>query len=153
MERFHKILVPLDTSALATRALDLALRLAREYQAKLILLGVRSEAAPLDHGPAERAIDTIEGDTEALLRFAQGRIPAGWDLPPDTLQAEIRSGFVVGAIVEAAEEHMVDLIVMGTHGRQGISEIFTGSTTEQVMAKSTASVLAVKPVGYPYLRD
>ncbi len=153
MDRFHKILVPLDTSALATRALDLALRLAQASDAQVILLGVRAGAAPLEHGPAERAIDTIELDTSALLAFGRSRFAEGVSLPDGALVAEIRSGAVAQVVLQAAEEHMVDLIVMGTHGRQGFAEMFTGSTTEQVLAKATASVLAVKPVGFPYLRD
>ena len=45
------------------------------------------------------------------------------------------------------------MVVMGTHGRDKLSELFTGSTTEQIVAKSPASVLVLKPEGYPYLRD
>ncbi len=154
MVHYKKILVPLDDSPLAGRALDAALSMAERFEASVVLLEVRKDAAPLDNAATPGALDTVDEDEASLLNMAKEVLgKGGHQLPADRISAEVRSGAITAAIVDAATEHMVDLIVMGTHGRKGITEMFTGSTTEQVMARTSASVLTVKPEGFPYLRD
>ncbi len=152
MTAYHKILVPLDDTEIGQRALDLALRLAGLFEAGVVLLRVQPRPADLEAKQARKDLDAIEHSSRALLERARARAKA-LGLTVEDLEVEIRAGKVVDAIVEAAEETMADLVVMGTHGRQGLAQLLTGSNTERVLARTTASVLAVKPVGYPYLRD
>ena len=156
MQKFKTILCPIDTSPLAGRALDVAVSIAEKFDSKLILLEVRATAAPLSPGnPTETqaALDVIEHGTGQLMDVARAHLSDGHDLSSRDVSVEVRVGPVVATIVDAAAEHEVDLIVMGTHGRSGLTELFTGSTTEQVQAKTSASVLAVKPEGFPFLRS
>lgn len=149
---FHKILVPLDATDLADRALQIALSLAGAFDAELILLSVRSEAPSLDQGETEDDMDAIEREGQALVEMARNKLP-GTGASEDRIRTEIRSGSPAEAIVQAAQDLMADLIVMGTHGRVGLRKKLTGSITEKVQARTSASVLAVKPLGFPYLRE
>ena len=56
-----------------------------------------------------------------------------------------------GAIVRYANEHQIDLIVMGTHGRGGISHVFMGSVAERVVRTATCPVLTVHHPEHEFL--
>lgn len=151
-----KILVPLDKSNLDYKVLETALSLADRYDAEIVALRIRKEAAPLDMELQDRTrhdLDAIEKETLATVAEATKTLREGHTVRAERVKAEVRSGPIVETVVQAAEELMVDLIVMGTHGRHGLAEVFTGSTTEQVVAKTPVSVLVIKPSGFPYLRD
>jgi len=157
MRTIARILVPLDASEMAQHALEFALRTADLYGAHLLVMHIASDPAsldPLDPKASEVDLDVIERDTVdlrgAALRLAE-RLELG--IGGDRIEAEIRSGPVTTILHEAVEEHRIDLIVMATHGRKGLAEQLTGSTTEQIVAKSPASVVVLKPEGFPYLRD
>lgn len=154
MAVYRKILVPLDESALSDRVLDTALATAQWSGAELVLLRVTAERASLAPGESDVDLRVIGEEADTLLARAAARARA-CDPPitGDRVRAEIRVGNVADTIVAAAEELMVDLIVMGTHGREGLKEQFTGSTSEQVLARAPASVFILRPEGYPYLRD
>lgn len=152
METYRKIVVPLDETEIGDRALDVALRFAAAFGSELILLRVHADPAPLEAGVAERRLDQI--DREVAYLVARARLRAlELGLRVGELHGEVRAGAVVAAIIDAVEEHMADLVIMGTHGRRGLTEMLAGSTTERLLARTTASVLAVKPPGFPYLRD
>lgn len=149
MAVYHKILVPLDRSALADRVLDVALATARSNEAELVLLHVRASAAALDNRGATQDLDAIEREVSTLMARARARPGAG-GVP---MRGEVRSGDVVDAVVAAVEELHVDLVVMGSHGRSGLLEQITGSTTEQALGRLPVSVFVVRPAGFPYLTD
>jgi nucleotide-binding universal stress UspA family protein len=127
------VLVPLDFSATADRALDYAIALAQQLHARLTLLHV-FDLTPLAMGdPATgvpvTALDTLETEAHQLLQASLERVQRAG------LQGE--SLFVQGtpthAIVETAGERKVDLIVMGTHGRTGLTHVLLGSVAEHVI--------------------
>ncbi len=154
MRRVEKILVPLDHSELARDVLDMALVVADRFGAELRVLRIFKGPASLERGEADTDLNVIERETVELRQLAMDRVRAmELQLGGDQVQAEVRAGPLVPVIHEAVEEHGVDLVVMGTHGRNKLSELFTGSTTEQIVSRSPASVLVLKPEGFPYLRD
>ncbi len=152
MAVFHKIVVPVPPAAtdLSERALEAALHTAAWSGATVILLQVEAVAPSLDLKQANEDMAYIESETSALKARAAAS-DAG--IPAERIVAEVRSGDVVEAILASAEEQAADLIVMGTHGRSGMWEWLTGSTTEQVMARSPVSVVVVRPQGFPYLTE
>ncbi len=150
---FQKILVPVDASDLTLRAVEVALSLADRFGSEVVLLHIRKKAATLEHGDAEVELDDIEAQSKRLLALGLARLRNDHSVKASQVTSEVRAGPVVQIIEEAAEELMVGLIVMGTHGRHRVSEVLTGSTAEQVVVKTSASVLVVKPEGYPFLRD
>ena len=150
---FKKILVPMDASDLSQRALGVALSVAEKFQSDLIVVWSRLNAAALQGTEADEDLRALEHEFEGLRGQVLAKLQEGYSMSPDKVRVEVRAGPPVQTIVDAAAEEMVDLIVMGTHGRTGLTEIFTGSMTERVAAQTSASVLAVKPTGFPFLRD
>lgn len=157
MRKIAKILAPLDESEMADHALEFALRSADMYGAHLLVMRIAPDPAkldPLDPSAAEVDLDVIERETIELRQHALRQAEAmQLAIGGDRIEAELRSGPVTTIIHETVEEHHIDLIVMATHGRKGLAEQFTGSTTERIVAKSPASVVVLKPEGFPYLRD
>ena len=153
MSPFNKILVPLDDGELSDRALDIAIEMAHRFDTDLVVVSVRRDPVSLDEKQVTADLEDVE--TEARIMKARIREHVGGIAPlaEGRISVEVRVGNVVRAIVDAAEENHIDLIVMGTHGRVGLADHLVGSTTERVQARVTASVLAVRPLGFPYLRD
>ncbi|MFT4621861.1 MAG: nucleotide-binding universal stress UspA family protein [Myxococcota bacterium] len=147
-----KVMVPLDQSQLARKVLDMALSIVDKFDADLVLLRIDHRPATLDADVVEQDLDYIDKETEALLDEATERLGAH-TIHRSRISAEVRSGPLVETIAAAVQEHMIDLVIMGTHGRSGLYEQLTGSTSEQIVANTSVSVLVVKPDGFPYLRD
>lgn len=143
--RLRRILIPLDFSAHSSKALPLATRLAREFEASLVLLHVTEPVAyPTDFGYAPAATDGLQ---ESFQRDAQERL--------DTLAAELRSaGFSVETalrvgrpfqeISTAASELRADMIVVTTHGYTGLTHVLLGSTAERVVRHAPCPVLVFR---------
>ena len=136
----RKILVPTDLSRQSTVALEMAASLARARDAELIILHV--EEPPLAYGGGEAFVGLTEPTSEQLLqRLEQIR-------PPDPeMRHEHRmvSGLPADTIVRMAEDEGVDMIVMSTHGRTGLSRMLMGSVAEAVVRQASCPVLTVKP--------
>jgi universal stress protein A len=139
MAPLHTILHPTDFSPRAECALQLACALARDYGARLVLLHV-APSPPLTYGEGVMPVDT-----GAYLREARDQL-AALQLPADNVRAERRfeSGEPALEIVRVAKDLKADLIVMGTHGRSGLSRILMGSTAEKVLRQATCPVLTMK---------
>ena len=148
---FKKILVPVDRSALAPTELKTALAMAGRFEAQVTVLRILPEAASLKAGETEVDLNVVEHETKELLAEALAQLDVG--MSAEHVHAEVRSGPVVSTILGAAEEGHTDLIVVGSHGRHRAIEWLTGSTAEQLVAKAAASVLVIKPAGFPFLRE
>jgi nucleotide-binding universal stress UspA family protein len=61
------------------------------------------------------------------------------------------TGFAVEEIVKYAEDHVIDLIVVGTHGLTGLSHLLIGSVAEKLVRVATCPVLTVRPGGHQFL--
>lgn len=134
----HKILVPLDGSALAEQALAPAGTLARQCGASLVLLrAVPFYAATSEHLAVERAGVVA---ASAYLREWQERLVA------DGLHvvAEAVPGDPVRAILFAEAAHGIDVISMCTHGYSGLRHALLGSVAEAVLQQGTAPILMVR---------
>ena len=137
---FERILVAVDESRQAGWAIDLATRLARVHDARLILLHVvvlppsRPEFAYIE--PTEPG---------GYLRESELMLERAKDAVPRTIQVDtvLREGDPATEILEAAQVFGADLIVMGTHGRGPIGRVVLGSVASAVMRKSACPVLTV----------
>lgn len=148
---FQKILVPVDDSPLAAATLDAALHYAHAFGGTVTLLHVQEKAASLDRDEVKTDLAVIERETALLLARAGERAAAAGVNPP--VDATVRSGPLEATILETAEELRSHLIVMGTHGRQTMTDTLLGSSAERIVAKATCAVLVVKPAGFPFLRE
>ena len=160
---FTHILVPTDFSAQAKAALDVALQEAELHQASVTLLHVfphhpHTQVTYLRGNPADQRglatelgpIPTFERRRPEVLRrdYVEETLTQLRDLVPPSftgqLKPEIGSGDPANAIVHAAKEHHVDLIVMGTHGRTGLAHAFLGSVAEKVIRHASCPVLVTR---------
>lgn len=142
--RIRHILVPTDFSQGSTEAFDTALEMARDAGARLTLFHVH-------HVPTTVFPDVILPLAPELMQNVQHSV----DLVLEQLRERAAAAGVVTdcktvigtthvAICDAAEELGVDLIVIGTHGRGGLSHALLGSVAEKVMRKAPCPVLTVR---------
>ena len=162
MFELKRILVPVDFSACSERALSVALAQAVRFDSDVYLLHVtaRPGSRTYEDNDATRTAAEAIDDDEAALTELYARVSAAVaeatglpELPEARRHLRIAGGAPAPEIVRAAEDAAVEMIIMGTHGRTTIKDFFVGSTAEQVVKSATCAVLAVKPEGYPYLRD
>jgi nucleotide-binding universal stress UspA family protein len=150
-----KILVPIDGSESADKALNLALDIARNYKAEVEILHVIPKISatltpyPVMSGsPAispnwiddyykEAQIESRKMLTEAM-KLAQSK---GEDLK---IKPKLDKGRPSDIIVAEAEDEDFDLIVMGSRGLGGIKEYILGSVSNQVIHESKSPILIVK---------
>jgi universal stress protein A len=135
----RKILFPTDFSPFGQEALHWATSLARDSGATIIIIHV--EEPPMAYGGGEMYIGVEEGDREELRRALVQVVPTDHNVP---FEHKLLVGDPASAIVETAENEDADLIVMGTHGRTGLTRLLMGSVAEAVVRKAKCPVLTVK---------
>jgi nucleotide-binding universal stress UspA family protein len=149
---FDTLLVPVDGSDGAAAALNHALELAVAHDATVHILNVADTTRDSVTSVRGRVVDVLEQEGARIVREATERATEGGvSTVTDVLQ-----GDPYRTIVDYADTYGIDLVVMATHGRQGLDEALLGSTTERVVRRSDVPVLTVPPDGahthHPYRR-
>ncbi len=145
MLKIQRILCPIDFSGFSSKAYDYAESLARHYGAKLFLEHVvRPVTEPYAYwmypGGVVYVSSSLRASAEKQLQeFLKTHAHNG--TPTERV---VREGVATESILSFAEEQRMDLIVMGTHGRQGFNHLTMGSVTEKVLRKARCPVLAVR---------
>jgi nucleotide-binding universal stress UspA family protein len=135
------ILLPLDGSPLAERALTYAAVLARRCEATIVLVqAVQVHTLP-GVDPSEAQIE-VTADARQYLDTASGRLAA------DGIVSETHVYYddPVHAILDLAARRQADVIVMSTHGRGGLSRMLYGSVADQILRRATIPVLLVPSI-------
>jgi universal stress protein A len=136
----RKILFPTDFSPASHGALHWATSLARDSEATLLIAHV--EEPPMAYGGGELYYaGTDEVTQEELKKTLLQVVPTDHNVAYDHI---LLVGDPATAIVHAAEKEEADLIVMGTHGRSGLSRLLMGSVAETVIRKAKCPVLTIK---------
>ena len=147
---YKRILVAVDGSSTSQLALRQGLQLAREQRARLRLVHVVDELASRVEGAytpegfwqaARKAGKRILGDAKARA----GK--AGIDAETKLLEIRTFGGVVrrvANVIVAEAERWRADLVVIGTHGRRGLSKLLLGSVADGVVRTSATPVLLIR---------
>jgi nucleotide-binding universal stress UspA family protein len=141
-----KILVPVDFSPHAERACHYATTLAHRLGAQLSLLHVVEDPFVTGAWSAEVYVPNVPELLDNLIRRAEGQLAnlkesaAALGVTADTT---VITGRPAHAIVEHAKEGGFDLIVMGTHGRTGLSHVVMGSVAERVVRRAPCPVLTM----------
>jgi nucleotide-binding universal stress UspA family protein len=148
MITFRHILVPTDFGAASNRALDLALEMAEKFDAKLTLVHTYEASAPYAEGLYWPA-DPLVSEARRALADAHRAVKAR---RPDA-DAVLGRGPAWEQTLEIARERGADLIVMGTHGRRGVSRALLGSQAERVVRLSPVPVLTVSEGGESQARS
>lgn len=145
-----RILVPVDFSECSRTALAFACDLAKRLEAKITLLHVwdvpflwPSVGDTMVTVPEEQPMTVGQlvqkRVSEELSKFVHENVPPGM-----SVLARLEMGDPVQAICSSAASGMQDLVVMGTHGRTGISRMLAGSVAENVVRRCPVPVLTVR---------
>jgi nucleotide-binding universal stress UspA family protein len=147
----EKILVAVDGSDHAARAVDVAAELAAKYGAQLIVLHVMTGGAyevpsgMQEYGEIERMYQTerdiLAGAAETIVSEAATRVTSAGLAKPDTM---IVVGRAASSIVDTAESLGTELIVVGSRGLGGGAGVFDGSVSNRVNQLARCSVLTVR---------
>ncbi|HND55688.1 MAG TPA: universal stress protein [Pirellulaceae bacterium] len=133
------ILVSTDFSPSSDAALAMATALARDSGAKLLIVHV--EEIPLATGGAEYLYSVPEPATQELKKMLGEVVPKD---PNVAYEHRLLAGDPAEAIVRTAEADGVDMIVIGTHGRTGLTRLLMGSVAEAIVRRAGCPVLTVK---------
>ncbi len=142
----NKLLVPTDFSEQAMYALEVAVKLAKKYDATIYLLHLLEMPELLVDGPGLQNTSELP---EALyfMRLAHKKFDELLSSPMlqgiDVKEAAEFHGAFEG-IMDYVGKYNIDLIVMGSHGASGIEEFFIGSNTEKVVRYAKIPVLVIK---------
>ncbi len=146
---YDKILVPLDGSVLAERAIRHAEEIARGSRGEILLL--QAVNLPMPVVPEAVLVPDSKWLAEAKKDAARY---LDWIAAP-LRETGMRVRTMVDerppadAILHVAAREEVDLIVMSTHGRGGLSRLFMGSIAESVFRSTSRAVMLVKPEPLP----
>ena len=144
---FKSILVPVDYSEPSRRALELALTLAGAAEVTVVHVWDKpayvGEEQVMHADGSRRSLtelirDNAERDMSEFLALV--RAPDG-----KTYSHRLISGDPVSAIIAEASKPGYDLLVVGTHGRTGMTKLLLGSVTEKLIRLSPLPVLTVPP--------
>ena len=145
MKPFEKILTAIDFSESSDYAFEYALTLARQFQAELTVMHVINEPVDLrgfyvPHISFEQLEKEIEEGAEKMMEtFCQTKMG---DFTRYT--TVVVAGIPYEEILRKAEESGASLIVLGTHGRNGIDHLIFGSTAERVVRSAACPVLTIR---------
>jgi nucleotide-binding universal stress UspA family protein len=147
---YTRILVAIDDSPTAEKALDEAIRLAGALGAALCVAHAADEGPLAQHGMGLGTyidIDKVKGemrdDSNQLLDKAIAQA-ADAGIQAERLLMESTDKRVAEMITDAAQQWNADLIVAGTHGRRGFERLLVGSVAENLVRLSSASLLLVR---------
>jgi nucleotide-binding universal stress UspA family protein len=135
----HTIVHPTDFSPRSDHAFQLACSLARDHGARLIVCHVVLPPAVV-YGAEITGLSEESYKQAAEEKLAQLAAPD----PALRLEKRLLQGEPADEIVRLAGASNCDLIVLGTHGRTGLSRLLLGSVAEQVLRKAPCAVLTVK---------
>lgn len=153
MPSFQKLLYPTDFSDLANYASEYARSLAEVFGAELHVLHVVDEAYQYWTAMGPHSLP-VGPPPEELIANARQHMTAwkddlfaGASFPVVT---EVVGGRPFMEIIRYAREKSIDLIVIGTHGRTGLSHMLLGSVAERVVRKAPCPVLSVRHPGHHF---
>lgn len=140
----NKILVPMDGSEDSCEALRMFLKFNDKSKSKIYLMNVQKVKIPHEE------YFTL-GDRRGLVKYHKEKaneiLDRGVALLDDDMDFEkvIRMGDPVTEIIDFSEEIKADLIIMGSHGRTGLSAVLMGSVSTKVLTYSRRPVMITRP--------
>ncbi|MGL4932448.1 MAG: universal stress protein [Aeromonas sp.] len=142
MPAINTLLCPVDFSQMSQPVLDYAVFLAQTHHAQLKLIHVVDQLHGLDsykilHMTAVEITHEMEHQAKAQLKELAASLPVAATF-------DVRFGRAADEIVLQAKQDETDLIVMGSHGRSGLTHLLVGSVAESVVRYAPCPVLVVR---------
>ena len=142
MKLYPKILVTTDFSDQALAAVREAARVARECESEVVLVHVIEDRVPplLDPKTWAEVMKTHREQAKiSLARYAEEHLSGC------RVGTEIGVGIPHRGVIDAAERHEVDLIVIASQGHSRLGHALLGSTVDRVLRAAPCPVLVVRP--------
>lgn len=149
---FRRILVPLDGSPTSNRGLEEAIDLAGDRKATICLLHVIDELAVsagtdgmmyMPPGYVDEFLQALRDEGKKLLARAGAKVRKR-GIAVEAVLLETTGRRVSDMIIRQAKKSRADVIVLGTHGRRGLSRLVMGSDAESVLRETSVPVLLVR---------
>ena len=144
MVNIKNILCPIDYSVYSEMALKYAIEFAEKYQAKLYLVHVLDIRVYDINDPDLYNVNIVDEETINKLRERLLKCVNEDTKSKISVEAIIIQGVPFAEIIRTAKELKIDLIVLGTHGRTGLSHALMGSVAEKVVRKAPCPVLTIR---------
>jgi nucleotide-binding universal stress UspA family protein len=139
MEKFQRILVPLDGSECAENVLPKVEKLATELKASLALLRVAMTHTFPGTDPTEAEVKVVREAEDYLVKVEESLKAKGFKV-----DSHVRYGNDAEEILEHASQKDIDMIAMTTHGRSGVKRFLLGSVAEKVLRYSSKPIFLVR---------
>ena len=150
----ERILVPVDFSEYSRQALQAAKEWAALYDAAVDALHVVPEAIhPAFHVGGVESIYDMEPDIEQETQERIDDFVADTASPSVDIDTHVRVGNAAPDIVEFADEHQSDLVMMSTYGRTGLDHFLLGSVAEKVVRHVRCPVVTMKAFGHSVMGE
>ena len=147
MAHYSRILHATDYSKASARALAEAVALAKQNKAELLVLHVIEPVAAYvtgeDIGGAELYMK-LEETTKRQAQTSMNKLVEQLKKSKVNVKSLLRRGIPHEQIVSAAQNRRANLIVIGTHGRTGLSKLFMGSVAGKVVSMAHCPVMTVR---------
>lgn len=141
---YKRLLIPIDLSENSLNVLPIVEKLAGGTDVETHVLSVNVTQVAMAHAAGSGVPSTVQSDSnQNVLERLKSSIGSLLE-NKDNKFVVIEGHDAADAIVEYANEHDIDLIVMTTHGYSGLTRVLLGSVAESVMRKSNVSVLTFK---------
>lgn len=145
---FKKILVPVDGSETAWRALNNALEIGKKFESEILdsernpalLINAGLLAVRLDHATINQGNSELEKVGDKVLELAKEMVGSY----PHKVEYDMEVGHPSERIIALSKKVEADAIVLGSRGLSGIAEFFLGSVSSKVSQYATVPVLIVK---------
>jgi nucleotide-binding universal stress UspA family protein len=135
------ILFPTDFSTASDAALVHAEALARQMNARLLIVHV--EEPPLAYGGGELYYGLPEPSSDHILKMLENVKPSDPAVP---YTHRLTMGDPAGEVVRIAEDEGAEMIILGTHGRTGMTRLLMGSVAEAIVRRAPCPVLVYREV-------
>ncbi|MCU0586579.1 MAG: universal stress protein [Syntrophobacteraceae bacterium] len=157
MIKIERILVPVDFSESARKALRYGIEIARDRGAKLHILHVINEK--IIEALRDLSTKGYKGELlETLRELVQERLEELHAFAPVSMREgiqvdfEIRKGKPAQEVIGFAADHWIDLIILGTVGRSALEAALMGSVARHVAHHAPCPVLLVRPVEHDFIQ-
>lgn len=150
MTLMKNILFPTDFSPNAENALDYAIEIARKVKGNLVLFHAYSVQLIDPNMPAEIYLSAYQEEEKSAKENLDNLCKRIKDSNKDNtgnslfnVESIVTQGLVVDEVLSVIDDFKTDLVIMGTHGASGITELILGSNTASIIEKSPVPVLAI----------
>lgn len=144
---FKKILYPTDFSEVAAKSLDYIKQLKEAGAQEVIILHVINQRI-IDgltrHAMLDKDIQQWRKKAEEIARESLAEMSEELEALGFTVKTVVKTGFPWREILEAEHKEAPSILVIGSHGRSNLGEVFLGSVSDRVIRKSRGPVMVIK---------